>query len=70
MLLTTLRHVYTRTSPYYQACADKLLNEMEEFGFPPVFPQDSEEKEEEKEQESPDLCDPTKRAKKVTSTYM
>ena len=46
-----------------QACADKLKNELEQFGFPPVFPGDVEEREE--EEESPDPADPTKRAKKV-----
>ena len=46
-----------------QACADKLKNELQQYGFPPVFPREVEEKEE--EQESPDPADPTKRAKKV-----
>ena len=50
-------------SPLVQACADKLKNELEQFGFPPVFPGDVEEREE--EEESPDPADPTKRAKKV-----
>ena len=31
-----------------QACADKLKREMQDFGFPPVFPVEQEEKEEEK----------------------
>jgi leucyl-tRNA synthetase len=48
-----------------KACADKLKNELEQFGFPPVFPGDVEEKEEEKE--IPDPADPTKRAKKTKS---
>ena len=50
-------------SPLLQACADKLKNELEQFGFPPVFPGDVEERKE--EEESPDPADPTKRAKKV-----
>ncbi|CAI8050231.1 Leucine--tRNA ligase, cytoplasmic [Geodia barretti] len=48
-----------------KACADKLKNELEQFGFPPVFPGDVEEREE--EEESPDPADPTKRAKKTKS---
>ena len=51
-------------SPLLQACADKLKNELEQFGFPPVFPGDVEERKEE-EKEIPDPADPTKRTKKV-----
>ena len=52
---------------YIKACADKLTNELAGFGFPPVFPRDVVE--EVKEEESPDLSDPTKRAKKVSVLY-
>ena len=31
-----------------QACADKLKNELQQYGFPPVFPRDVEEKKSEK----------------------
>ena len=44
-----------------QTGADKLSLEMQEFGFPPVFPNENgEEKDDEEE-----IADPTKRAKKV-----
>lgn len=33
----------TTVSPLVQACADKLQREMEEFGFPPEFPEEEEE---------------------------
>lgn len=49
-----------------KACADKLKNELDQYGFPPVFPVEPVEKEEE-EAETPDLADPTKRAKKTKS---
>ncbi len=33
-----------------QACSDKLLREMEDFGCPPVFPTEVVQKKEEKEE--------------------
>ena len=56
----------TKFLPRMQACADKLTNELKEFGFPPVFPREEVKEEEE---ESPDLCDPTKRPKKVGTRH-
>ena len=52
-------------SPPLQACADKLKNEIAQYGFPPVFPKSSEEKAEEEQQANSDPVDPTKRVKKV-----
>ena len=34
---------------WWQACADKLKNEMEDFGFPPNFPVETEPATEGKE---------------------
>ena len=51
--------------PFLQACADKLKNEIAQYGFPPVFPKSSEEKAEEEQQAKSDPADPTKRVKKV-----
>ena len=50
-----------------QASADKLSLEMEEFGFPPVFPSENGGESEngvENDNEE-EIADPTKRAKKV-----
>ena len=44
-----------------QASADKLSLEMQEFGFPPVFPNENGEESDDEEE----IADPTKRAKKV-----
>lgn len=30
---------------FFQACADKLKREMDDFGFPPKFPENSEKEE-------------------------
>ena len=46
---------------FSQASADKLSLEMQKFGFPPVFPNENEEKSNDEEE----IADPTKRAKKV-----
>lgn len=35
-------HVTTEP-PHTQACADKLQREMEDFGFPPDFPEEDED---------------------------
>ena len=44
-----------------QVCADKLKNELDQFGYPPVLPGETEKEEEEAVQESPDPSDPTKK---------
>ena len=46
---------------FSQASADKLSLEMQEFGFPPVFPNENGEESNDEEE----IADPTKRAKKV-----
>lgn len=48
---------------FSQACADKLSLEMEEFGFPPVFPTEGGRESDHEEERS--FSDPTKRVKKV-----
>lgn len=35
----------------FQACADKLAREMEDFGYPPEFPADEEEEKQAEETE-------------------
>ena len=55
-------HNHTHT----QACSDKLLREMNDFGFPPKFPEEPANQPDLGD-ESPDPSDPTKRAKKVKS---
>ena len=30
---------------FFQACADKLKREMDDYGFPPKFPENSEKEE-------------------------
>ena len=35
-------HVYEF---FFQACADKLKREMDDYGFPPKFPENSEKEE-------------------------
>eukprot|EP01137_Pigoraptor_chileana_P025712 Opistho-2@95566 len=47
-----------------KACADKLKREIEDYGFPPVFPPPEEKAE---EPETKERADPTKPAKKVHS---
>ena len=51
-----------------QACADKLKNEVGQFGFPPIFPGETEEEEEDVAKEAADPADPTKRTKRVLTT--
>ncbi len=51
--------------PSDQACADKLKREMEEFGFPPQFPQPGSGEKEGPTAESTGPVDPTKPPKKV-----
>ena len=50
-----------------QACADKLQREIEEYGYPPVFPLEEEKVEEEKSDE-PIIKDKAKGKKVKIST--
>ena len=49
---------------FSQASADKLSLEMQEFGFPPVFPSENGVENDSEEE----IADPTKRVKKVGMT--
>ena len=46
-----------------KACADKLVREMSEFGFPPKFPEENLQVD----KEDDETIDPTKPAKKAKS---
>ena len=59
--ISSLQNLYLPT----QACADKLKREMEDFGFPPNFPTEPEEKEEEEKAEAGVIQDKAK-GKKVS----
>lgn len=49
-----------------QACADKLKREMEDFGYPPQFPDEQPKEEKKEEREEPIIVDKAK-GKKVST---